>query len=461
MSMIVYVNVLGGPPFQYVLPKLARLGDVTVVQPETMSQVEMDCLLTLTRNVIFYSLKDGQSFVEFLIDLAQKRHARALVTFDEFYLEDVAQASGLLNLRGPGAHVISSIRKDLMYEVFKAHDLLGRDYMCSNRPADLWLNSIAPPYVVKPSRCAASLGIFLIRTAEENKDFMTKFDSAQTTVHRVCGTMAGKDGLLSQPFIKEKYLQGHAEHWFGSKTPYADYISLEGIIIEGVYHPVAITQNYPLVTEFTETVSMTPTALPFERQIEIADKIKPCIESLGLEYCGVHTEIKLLAEGNFAIIESAARFAGWSIIPQVEAVFGIDLVTTLVTSLLDPTATRPPNFDEIWRRRQGGAATVNLLPVSETGEPWGSPIPFNGLWNLSEMVDERSQLEFTAYVGMGETIHPFSPLDGGWNSFGKLFLQSPDPRKMEEDIVVIRKNIRTMLEGVGSLSAGSKATNPT
>jgi hypothetical protein len=35
--------------------------------------------------------------------------------------------------------------------------------------------------------------------------------------------------------------------------------------------------------------------LPIQRQLAIASKIKPCIESLGLNYCSVHTEMKLLA----------------------------------------------------------------------------------------------------------------------------------------------------------------------
>jgi hypothetical protein len=69
---------------------------------------------------------------------------------------------------------------------------------------------------------------------------------------------------------------------------------------------------------------------------------------------GVHTEIKLPANGEIAVIESAVRLAGWSIIPQVESVFGVNLVTTHAMSLLNPKAASVPSFGEIWRNRKGG-----------------------------------------------------------------------------------------------------------
>ena len=68
--------------------------------------------------------------------------------------------------------------------------------------------------------------------------------------------------------------------------------------------------------------------------------------------------------------------------------FGVDLVTTQAMSLLNPKAAGVPSFEEIWRNRKGGAATINLLAVGETGEPWGWPIPYKGLAGLSDI--ERS-----------------------------------------------------------------------
>jgi hypothetical protein len=48
----------------------------------------------------------------------------------------------------------------------------------------------------------------------------------------------------------------------------------------------------------TESVSIKPTTLPIRRQLATASKIKPCIESLGLNSCGVPIEIELLAKRN-------------------------------------------------------------------------------------------------------------------------------------------------------------------
>jgi hypothetical protein len=81
-------------------------------------------------------------------------------------------------------------------------------------------------------------------------------------------------------------------------------------------------------------------------------------------------------------------------------VFGVDLVTTQAMSLLNPKAASVPSFEEIWRNRKGGAATINLLAVSEIGEPWGSPIPYKGLAGLSDI--ERSAL-----AGRSNPARPF------------------------------------------------------
>jgi biotin carboxylase len=367
------------------------------------------------------------------------------VTFDEFYLEDVAHAALALGLKGPGKNVLRSIRKDVMYQTFRDHGVLGRDFLCSTDPGALVSYPIAPPYVVKPSQCAGSLGIFRVASTTDHRQFLSRFETARDAVRRACGAMAGKETLKDQSFIKEGFLDGNASDWFGEETAYADYISLEGMVVGGTYHPVAITQNFPLIPEFTETVSITPTTLSLDKQIYIANKVKPCIEALGLDHCGTHTEIKLLAHGEIAIIESAARFAGWSIIRQVECVFGIDLITRHVADLLDEHDGSMPAMQEIWSRRTGYTATINLLPATESGEPWAAAVRYEGPPPLESIVHPDSRLEFTAYVSEGEMIEPLASINGAWNSFGKIFLESGDFCRLEHDILSVRRNIRRLI----------------
>jgi hypothetical protein len=88
---------------------------------------------------------------------------------------------------------------------------------------------------------------------------------------------------------------------------------------------------------------------------------------------GVHTEIKLLANAEIAVIESTAPLAGWSIIPQVESVFGVDLVNTQAMST-EPEGGGRAEFrgnlaqPERWRRHHqssGGRRDRRALGLAD------------------------------------------------------------------------------------------------
>src|SRR5436190_20734477 len=116
MHRILYVNVIGGPPFEYVIGRLRAFGEIHVLQPEAMSGEEERQLRELVKDVQFVlELPPGTSFQSLLIDHARKIEATILVTFDEFYLRDVSEASAHLGLRGPGSNVGRSVNKVEIY----------------------------------------------------------------------------------------------------------------------------------------------------------------------------------------------------------------------------------------------------------------------------------------------------------------------------------------------------------
>ncbi len=445
MNKILYVNVIGGPPFDYVISRLRAFGEIYVLQPESMSSEEERQLRALVEHVDFVpDLPAGANFQAFLIEYARKINATVLFTFDEFYLRDVSEAAARLGLRGPGAGVSRSVNKVEIYRTLERFDLLKRRYTASP-DIDVILSAPIPrPFVVKPSECAGSLGVFGVRTEADLSALPERLAQAQRSVERVVDTMPSNERLRGQAFIREGMLLGDAAAWFGAGTPFADYISVEGMVLNGRYHPLAITQNFPLLDPFIETVSLSPTTLPMALQRKIIDRLRPCIESFGLGTCGVHTEIKLLKDREFAVIETAARFAGWSILPQISSVFGIDPVSELLANLIDQSHTFQLEFEEIFERQTGAAATINLLPVTEMGQPW-EPVVFRRIPDLTTAIESTSHAAFTPYIALGEMIEPLSVYNGAWNSFGKVYLEARDVNTLCDDIRSVRRHLRNLI----------------
>jgi biotin carboxylase len=447
LRRILYVNVLGGAPFQYVIPRLQALGEVHVVQPEPMTEAERQQLAALNCQVHFADDLAGQSSIsDVLVDFGRRLEASCMITFDEFYLREVSEAAERLGLRGAGPNAWRSIDKVAMYENIERHGLLHRRYLASTDNAELCAASIPIPFVIKPAECAGSLGVFVVRTAEQEAALTDLLEAARASVREVVEKMPSKGYIAGRPFIREGLLVGDADAWFGSDSGYADYISVEAMVVGSRYHPIAITQNLPLLPPFIETVSLTPCTLSPELQLRIAGRIGPYIESLGLGTCGIHTEIKLLpGRRDVAIIESAARFPGWHIIPQIESVFGLSPIKELAAALLDADYHPSWSFEELLSRQTGGAATMNLLPVDPDGTPWGE-VMLRREPDLSTVIGPTSRATFTPYVDLGGVIRNFSPLAGAWNSFGKIFVEANTVDGLHADVTRIRRDLRNLIQ---------------
>ncbi|TMP34745.1 ATP-grasp domain-containing protein [Pseudoalteromonas rubra] len=446
MKNIIYVNVLGGPPFQYVLSKLTKEVNVWVVQTEDIAEAELNDLKSLINHLVMpEDIPNNVSLITFLSDLAREISAEAIITFDEFHLDEVSQVNDKLGLKGPGSSVTNSLRKDVMYTFFEKHGLLNRKFFASSNPTEVLNHHIDFPYLIKPSNCAGSLGISLINNQEEADDLESILGKTTQLIEETIDTMPYKSHLKSQPLIKEGMLVGDSSCWFGENSPYADYISVEGVVINGTYHPVAITQNLPMIYPFTETVSMSPCTLSVDKQKLIVDKIKPCIESLGLDYCGTHTEIKLLANNEIAIIESAARFAGWSIIPQIEASFGVDIISEYMDIVYNKESQIKSDFFNTLENKKAYSATISLLPADEHSQPWKEQIVYRQAPDLTSVIAPSSTCQFTPYIMENDVIYPMSEMSGAWNSFGKVFLVAEDEETLLSDIESIRKNLKTLI----------------
>ena len=61
--------------------------------------------------------------------------------------------------------------------------------------------------------------------------------------------------------LVEEIMDGTTEGWY-SEDGYGDYLSVEGIVAKGTYHPLAITAKLPTVPPYIEVASTSPCVLP-------------------------------------------------------------------------------------------------------------------------------------------------------------------------------------------------------
>lgn len=447
MNTIILVSILGGPPFKYTLSKLHKMGRIFVIQPEPLTNSQKQQLLSLCEACLLYELCEElpKNLIDFLVEYARKKRANLLLSFDEFYLNEVTQANLKLGLKGVGKNVTKATNKLEMYQVLQKFDLLKRKFCYFTDLIQLETSIIKTPFVIKPSSCAGSVGVFSINDDKELGQLDRKFESSRKSVHLISKRMLCKEYLKSLPFIQEEMLKGSLESWIKEENSiYSDYISVEGIIIKSQYYPIAITQKYPLLHPFIETGYLIPSSLSFDLQVKIIERIKDCLESFDLEYCGTHTEIKLMSNQEIAIIETAARFCGWHALQQIESVFKIDLIHELVQSILDESYFPRKSFEEIYNSQSGYAASINLIPIDDSGVPWES-IQYTGIPKFENVISESTKYDFVDYIDFGSHIKPFSPYDGSFNSIGKVFLYSPDLNNLEIDIHNIHKYSKDLI----------------
>ncbi len=91
--------------------------------------------------------------------------------------------------------------------------------------------------------------------------------------------------------------------------PYADYVSVESVIADGVISHLALTGRFPLAENFRETGFFIPAHLSERDEAAALDAATAAIRALGVVTGCLHTEIKFTPEGP-RIIEVNGRVGG-------------------------------------------------------------------------------------------------------------------------------------------------------
>lgn len=453
MTQILFVAGIGGPALEYGLPKLARRGQVHALPLAELSSVQRD---EITRHATFVqwgpsSAQGDAEAVELIVRAAETVGADAVVTFSEPAVVAVAEACQRLGLRGPGPNVRRARDKALMRQVWRDAGVPVPRFVPVRSGADLEVagRELERPFLLKSAWSSGSIGQVLVQADDDLRAVWSRVqDFITRAVQEGEGDHAEPDGM--RQFVAEEIIRSSVEGWY-DQPGYGDYLSVEGIVAGGRYHPICVTGRLPTIEPFTELSNQAPCVLAEPKQRILEHWARRAVDALGLDTCGTHTELKLLPDGTVCLLESAARLPGAMVTREVEEVYGIDLIDLLVGELLGENGEAAyPERMLVATDRPVAAATVALIATDSAGRPWRHHPPFDPervAWG--HLVSPGTRVE----VVRGATVPPGTPMPrydvaaGVMNFAGLLFLTAADPSTLQADTYSIIDGLEHALGG--------------
>lgn len=447
MKKILFVHARGGVPLEHAVPRLAGCGELHVLAiaplPAAGAVGWRQHVAEVTER--WAEQPTGEALVDLIVGQAKLIGAQAVIGFSEYVLLAVAHAAERLGLPGPGPGALASRDKRLMRERWAAAGVPVPAFRRIDSAADLRaaVAELRPPLLLKPAWGAGSVGQAVIRDEADVEPAWTAITGAlRSLAARGLGEYYESDA--PRHLLAEEIITGTTDGWY-EQEGYGDYLSVEGIVDGGTFHPLAITGRIPTIAPFTELSSHAPCVLaePLQRRVE--ETARQAVDALGLDTCGTHTEIKLGPDGTLVVIESAARFGGSAITQVVETVFGIDMVTLLTRRLLGEEAEIPDRMPVVGT---GAAAEMSLIGTDSAGTPWQtSPVWDARTAQLRHLVSPGSTISHVPGLTVpdGTRVPRYDAARGITNCVGMLFLTAPDPNQLLSDTYAVLDGMEARL----------------
>ncbi|WP_425264376.1 ATP-grasp domain-containing protein [Streptomyces atriruber] len=434
------VHAKGGPPLGHVLSRTAARAEVhllalSALPPAVADPARRLCASVVTPDEIPGDAAHRSDLVSLIVSRAEAVGADAVLTFSEYAVVAVAEACETLGLAGAGGAAALARDKRLMRRTWLQHGLPQPEFRPVATEADLHAaaRELPGPLLLKAAWSAGSTAHQIIRSPHEasaawarSRDVMA--ESAQLGYAELHVAEADAD------FVVEQIVTGTVTDWF-DEPGWGDYVSVEGVVANGTFHPVCLSGRMPTVEPFTERASITPALLAQEAQDRIVDLARRAVDALGLRDCGTHTEIKLGADGSMWLIETAARFGGAMTVPQIEDVFGLDLVGMLVDHLLGHPVEWPEQALTPERAR-GAAGSLVVLAVDGDGEAWRD----RKVWDFPSVsadipLSRGSELSVVAESSLtdGSVVPVYDPAAGANTMAALCLLSAATPRIVLRD----------------------------
>jgi biotin carboxylase len=322
-----------------------------------------------------------------------------LLAVDDAGVTLAAHAARRLELPySPVAAVEATRNKHLLREALSAAGLPSPPHrLCAvTHDPRAVASDLTFPVVVKPLPLSASVGVIRANDVDE---FAAAFERARailaTPKHQA---ECGEDAAY---ILVEGYVPGIE-------------VAVEGLLTDGRLRTLAIFDK-PDALEgpyFEETIYVTPSRLPEERQREVHEAAQAAASAVGLRDGAVHVELRLNEDGAFPI-DVAARSIGGLCARALAFAGGVSLEELL---LRHATGAGDDAID-----REARASGVIMVPIPAAG----TLRAVSGV-EEAEAVPLIESVEMTIAVGS-----PVVPLPEGGDYLGFIFARGDTPEDVE------------------------------
>lgn len=427
---ILYVYAPAGPPLDYCFPKIAARGRVYTYIVSPPSAANLEILRRHSERVVdLGGLRPDEALAVVRRD-AQELEPDAIFTFSEFLLKAVSEIAAALGLRGVGPNIERARNKVAMRRRWQEAGVPQPEFRAVAKPEDLArVAELRLPVLVKLAYGAGSIAQQIVRSPGELDGAIARLLAA-TDAARGAGKHEYCEASGFPQLIAEEIIDSTTKSWY-DEDGYGDYLSVEGLVRDGVYHPLAMTGRLRTIAPFTELGNVAPCVLGEAKKRRIVAHIAAAVDALGFEHCATHTEIKLMRDGRVAFLETAARMGGVAIARELDEVFGIDYVDLFLGVILGEHE-RIPGFEENAPRR--AAASVALIACDSTGTPWASRRRFEPeAVDWATLVGSRAEVrvQMAQSIAVGGQVPPYDVSGGLLNYAGQALLVSANPADLK------------------------------
>jgi biotin carboxylase len=390
-----------------------KLGvEVVVVseQPSTMESLEPSALFTVD------FLKPDQA-AEKAAAFFREHPFRAVVPVDEDTAVAAAAISQAVGLAHNSPRAATATRlKHLMREMLSRADVLvPRHRLVSvGDDASSLAGRVRYPCVLKPVFLAASRGVI---RADDEREFVPAFHRLEAILRDP--VLLRRGGPLARQVLVEDYIAGSE-------------VALEGLLSGGELQVLALFDKPdPLEGPFfEETIYVTPSRLPEERQSEIAATAAKAAGALGLREGPIHAELRLNSRGIW-VIEIAGRSIGGLCARALRFGVGLSLEELLLRHAL--------GMDVSELRRESRAAGVMMLPIPEGGV-------LKGVRGVKEAEAVAGIQEVTITAHLGQLL---VPLPEGSSYLGFVFARAETPGEVEQALREAERHLDFVIKTEG------------
>lgn len=279
-----------------------------------------------------------------------------VVTYSELLLQPHARITARLGLPGSSVAAVEIAQSKARQRVVFAEKGVASPRFAVISQQEQVAAAVAHvglPAVFKPSLGAGSVGVHRVDTLEQVQASFQTF-LTQTSTFLQCDPHV----LLEEPMP----LEGDAD------SAYANYVSVESLLIDGEAIHLAVTDRARLRHGYVEEGLIMPSHLAAQQQQRLIDEAERAIHAIGLTHGAVHTEVAWINDEP-KIIEVNAR-AGGPTPSMFKAAADYDYAADIARAYLNIRSGQRPQFQQVaWHRfmpiPEGEWQVVSQTPVAE------------------------------------------------------------------------------------------------